>query len=120
MSASEASDCPCVGSIDSIAFTSCCLESENGEQAISIITKKSLDLIISDYQMPLKNGLKLLENIRNDDVLNNIPFILMLIEPYEHIISQAKKLGLNDYIVRPFEEQKFKQKLEKIFFKFRF
>ncbi len=79
------------------------IEAENGEQALSIITKKSLDLIISDYQMPLKNGLKLLENIRNDDVLNNIPFILMLIEPYEHIISQAKTLGMNDYIVKPFD-----------------
>ena len=90
------------------------VEAENGEQAISIITKKSLDLIISDYQMPLKNGLKLLENIRNDDVLNNIPFILMLIEPYEHIISEAKSLGLNDYIVKPFDVFTLSKVLDKV------
>tara|TARA_B100000700_G_C14777475_1_gene729680 strand:- start:483 stop:881 length:399 start_codon:yes stop_codon:yes gene_type:complete len=90
------------------------IEAENGEQALSIITKKSLDLVISDYQMPLKNGLKLLENIRNDDVLNNIPFILMLIEPYEHIISQAKKLGMNDYIVKPFDVFTLSKVLDKV------
>jgi len=80
-----------------------CLEAENGDQAMSIILKKSLDLIIADYKMPKKNGLKLLEEIKNDDVLNNIPFVLTLIDPYEEIITAAKALGMNDYLIKPFD-----------------
>jgi len=80
-----------------------CIEADNGEQAMSIILKKSLDIVIADYNMPKKNGLKLLEEIRSDDVLNNIPFVLTLIEPYEEIISAGKALGMNDYLIKPFD-----------------
>ena len=90
------------------------IEAENGEQALSIITNKSLDLVISDYKMPIKNGLELLEQIRNDDVLNNIPFILMLIEPYEHIISSAKSMGVNEYLVKPFDVFTLSKVIDKV------
>ena len=59
-----------------------CIEADNGEQAMSIILTKSLDLIIADYNMPKKNGIKLLEEIRNDDVLNNIPFVAYISYPF--------------------------------------
>jgi len=80
-----------------------CIEADNGDQAMSIILKKSFDLVIADYKMPKINGLKLLEEIKKDDVLNNIPFVLTLIEPYDEIISAAKALGMNDYLIKPFD-----------------
>ena len=91
-----------------------CLEAENGDQAMSIILKKSLDLIIADYKMPKKNGLKLLEEIKNDDVLNNIPFVLTLIDPYEEIITAAKALGMNDYLIKPFDVFTLSKVLDKV------
>tara|TARA_Y100001970_G_C14098847_1_gene784309 strand:- start:106 stop:504 length:399 start_codon:yes stop_codon:yes gene_type:complete len=80
-----------------------CLEAENGDQAMSIISKQSLDLVITDYNMPKKNGIKLLEEIRNDDVLNNLPVIMMLIDDDDVIISAAKSLNVNDYLIKPFD-----------------
>ena len=99
-------------SLEEIGFN--VVEAENGEQAISIITKESLDLVISDYKMPLKNGLELLEQIHSDDVLNNIPFILMLNEPYEDVISSANSIGMIDYLVKPFDVFTLSKVLDKV------
>ena len=91
-----------------------CIEAEDGEQAFAVILKKSLDLVIADFKMPKKNGLKLLEDIRNDDVLSNIPFILTLLEPHEEIISAAKALNMNDYLIKPFDVFTLSKVLDKV------
>ena len=91
-----------------------CIEAENGDQAMSIILKKSLDFVISDFKMPKKNGLKLLEDIRNDDVLNNLPFILTLLEPYDEIISAANALKMNAYLIKPFDVFTLSKVLDKV------
>ena len=91
-----------------------CIEAESGDQAMSIILKKSLDLVISDFSMPKKNGLILLEEIRNDDVINNIPFILTLIHPFDDIISAANALGMNGYLIKPFDVFTLSKLLDKV------
>ena len=91
-----------------------CIEAENGDQAMAIILKKSLDLVITDYKMPKKNGLTLLEEIYKDDVLNNIPVILTLIEPHVEVIDAAKTLGVSDYLIKPFDVFTLSKTLDKV------
>jgi len=91
-----------------------CLEAENGEQAMAIILQKSLDIVIADINMPKKNGIELLEEIHNDDVLNNIPVVLTMIEPNDETISAAKALGMSDYIIKPFDVFTLSKVLDKI------
>ena len=52
-------------SLQQIGFS--CLEAENGNQAIALIQQSTLDLVIADSNMPEKNGIELLKEIRTDD-----------------------------------------------------
>ena len=80
-----------------------CHEAENGNQAITLIQQTTLDLVIADINMPEKNGLELLKDIRANDNMKDLPVVLTMIEPLEDLISDAKKLGMNDYLVKPFD-----------------
>ena len=91
-----------------------CVEAEDGEQALEIILKTSLNLVLADVKMPNKNGLELLEDIRDDDNLKDMPVILTMIEPLEELISTGTELGMNDYLVKPFDVFTLARVLDKL------
>jgi len=91
-----------------------CLEAENGNQSITLIQQTTLDLVIADVNMPEKNGLELLKDIRVDDNMKDLPVVLTMIEPLEVLISDAKKLGMNDYLVKPFDVFTLSKTLDKV------
>ena len=99
-------------SLQQIGFS--CLEAENGNQALSLIQQTTLDLIIADVNMPEKNGLELLEDIRADDNMMDLPVVLTMLEPFADLISDARKLGMNDYLVKPFDVFTLSKTLDKV------
>ena len=99
-------------SLQQMGFT--CLEAENGNQAIALIHQTTLDLVIADVNMPEKNGLELLKDIRANDNMKDLPVILTMLEPFEDIINNAKKIGMNDYLVKPFDVFTLSKTLDKV------
>ena len=99
-------------SLEQIGFS--CLEAENGNQALSLIQQTTLDLVIADVNMPEKNGLELLEDIRADDNMMDLPVVLTMLEPFEDLIIDARKLGMNDYLVKPFDVFTLSKSLDKV------
>ena len=91
-----------------------CLEAENGEQALEIIEQTTINLLIADIHMPDKSGLELLEDIRADDILKDIPVILTMIEPLDQIITEGEELGMTDYLVKPFDVFMLSKVLDKV------
>ena len=91
-----------------------CLEAEDGEQAIDIILQTPLNLVLAVVKRPNKNGLELLEDVRDDDNLKNLPVILTMIEPLEEMISTGSELGMNDYLVKPFDVFTLSKVLDKV------
>jgi len=91
-----------------------CLEAENGNQAIALIQQTTLDLVIADVNMPEKNGLEILKEIRADDNMKDLPVVLTMLEPFEDLISEAKQLGMNDYLVKPFDVFTLSKTLDKL------
>ena len=91
-----------------------CLEAEDGEQALAIIMSTPLNLVLADVKMPKKNGLELLEDIRDDDNLKDLAVILTMIEPLEQLISNGGELGMNDYLIKPFDVFTIAKVLEKV------
>ena len=91
-----------------------CFEAENGNQAIQLIKHTSLDLVIADVNMPEKNGLELLKDIRADDNMKDLPVVLTMLEPFEDLITDAKKLGMNYYLVKPFDVFTLSKTLDKV------
>ena len=99
-------------SLQQLGFS--CLEAENGNQAIALIQQSALDLVIADVNMPEKNGLELLKDIRANDNMKDLPVFLTVLEPFENLISDGKKLGMNDFLVKPFDVFTLSRKLDKV------
>ena len=91
------------------------VEAENGFSALARLKSELFDLVVTDCSMSDMSGLDLLKQIRAESDLKHIPVLMVTSEDLQGNIVTAIKAGLNDYIVRPFEEHTFKQKLEKIF-----
>jgi len=98
--------------LNDLGFT--CLEAENGVEALAIIQQLTLNLVIADAHMPKKNGMELLEDIRADDNLKDLPVVLTMIEPLEELISEGEELGMNDYLVKPFDVFSLSKLLDKV------
>ena len=91
------------------------VESDDGFSALARLKSALFDLVVTDLSMSDMSGLDLLKKIRLDSELKHIPVLMIIPEDLQENIVTAIKAGLNDYIIRPFEENTFKQKLEKIF-----
>tara|TARA_B100000579_G_C22579298_1_gene732678 strand:- start:380 stop:778 length:399 start_codon:yes stop_codon:yes gene_type:complete len=91
-----------------------CQEASDGEQAMATILQTSLDLIIADTNMPNKNGFELLEEIRENENIRDIPVILTMIEPLEDLIELGKNFGMNGYLIKPFDVFTISKILDKV------
>ena len=77
--------------------------------------KEKFDLILCDWNMPEMSGLELLQAIRADDNLKDIPFVMVTAEAKKENIIEAVKAGVDSYIVKPFTAETIGEKLKKIF-----
>ena len=71
-------------------------------------------LIISDWNMPNSTGLDLLKRIRADSRFGKTPFLMVTAEAEAHQVSEAVKSGVDNYVVKPFDKDTLKGKLEAI------
>jgi len=90
-------------------------EADNGATAWALIQNGHYDLIISDFNMPKMSGLELLTKIRADKNLNNTPFLLITAEAKRSQFQEAKQLGVNGYMVKPFTATVLNDHIQKIF-----
>jgi two-component system, chemotaxis family, chemotaxis protein CheY len=93
---------------------------EDGIEAMKIAQNfknkgQKIDIIISDWNMPGKNGLQFLDDIRNDDILKMTPFVLVTTESESDHVIAALKLKVNSYIIKPYTEEKFKDTVISVF-----
>ncbi len=95
-------------------------EAEDGKPALQHLQQaldrgNPFDVVISDWNMPGMSGLDLLKACRADGRLKAIPFMLVTAESEQKNILEAAKAGVSDYVVKPFNSQTLKAKLEKIY-----
>jgi two-component system chemotaxis response regulator CheY len=76
---------------------------ENGKQALQTLAAQPAHLVISDYNMPEMDGLKLLHYLRANEKTKSIGFVLITGRAEQQIIDHGKKLGMNNYLKKPFE-----------------
>lgn len=89
-------------------------EASDGAAALNKLRSKSYNLIISDWNMEPMTGYELLKEVRSDDILKKIPFIMITAESKTDNVIAAKKAGVNNYIVKPFNAATLKQKLASV------
>jgi two-component system, chemotaxis family, chemotaxis protein CheY len=90
-------------------------EADDGKSALKILKKEHFDLILSDWNMPEISGLELLNGVKSDNELKNIPFVMVTAEAQKDNILEAVKAGVNSYIVKPFTAETVGEKINKLF-----
>ncbi len=86
-------------------------EATDGAQALEKLRSKNYGLVISDWNMEPMTGYELLKEVRSDSQLKGTPFIMVTAESKTDNVIAAKKAGVNNYIVKPFNAATLKQKL---------
>lgn len=86
-------------------------EATDGTEALQKIGSKNYDLIISDWNMEPMSGYDLLLHVRKDARTKATPFILVTAESKTENVIAAKKAGVNNYIVKPFNADTLKTKM---------
>jgi two-component system chemotaxis response regulator CheY len=77
-------------------------EAEDGAVALRMLNNGNFDFVVSDINMPNMNGFQLLAEIKKDDKLKNLPFLLVTAEARKEDIVMAAQQGASGYIVKPF------------------
>lgn len=90
-------------------------EADNGQKALQMLREDKFDFVISDDDMPLKDGLRLLKDVRADDKLKALPFIILLATADKDKVIAAKEAGVNNYIVPPFNADTLKKKMDETY-----
>lgn len=87
----------------------------NGEEAWLAIPEFKPDIVLADIEMPVMNGYRLCEKIKTDPLTKDLPVILMAgaFEPLEE--NTLKRVGADDYIIKPFESLELINKLKAVF-----
>ncbi len=86
-------------------------EATDGADALQKLRAKPYNLVISDWNMEPMTGYQLLKEVRADDRLTKTPFIMITAESKTENVVAAKKAGVDNYIVKPFNAATLKTKM---------
>lgn len=90
------------------------LEAEDGTTAVQVLSSQKVDLVVSDWNMPKMSGIELLKYVRSNDMLKELPFLMITAEAQKENIIEAVKAKVSNYIVKPFTAATLAEKLAKI------
>ena len=90
-------------------------DANDGASALAKMRRKRYGLVISDWNMEPMTGYDLLQQVRADPGFGETPFIMVTAESKTENVIAAKKAGVNNYIVKPFNAQTLKAKIEAVF-----
>lgn len=86
-------------------------DAADGSAALEMMRTRKYGLVISDWNMEPMTGFELLKEVRSDEKLKATPFIMVTAESKTENVIAAKKAGVNNYIVKPFNAATLKGKL---------
>jgi two-component system cell cycle response regulator len=89
-------------------------EAANGEEGLAVALCEKPDLILLDISMPIMDGVSLLAALRQDPHLRVIPVIMLSAELKGENAARLSRLGVSDYLVKPFKEQLLLDKVRRI------
>lgn len=90
-------------------------EADDGQTALPMLKTGRFDFLVTDWNMPGMDGLELLQKVRSDENLKDMPVLMVTAEAKREQIVVAAEAGVNGYVVKPFTAATLKQKIEKIF-----
>jgi two-component system chemotaxis response regulator CheY len=90
-------------------------EAEDGAHALAKLRSGGFGFMVSDWNMPNMDGLELLTQVRKDPALKDLPVLMVTAEAEKDKVVTAIRAGVNNYVVKPFTAETFKEKMDRIF-----
>lgn len=90
------------------------LEAENGEGALARLQSEKVDLVITDWNMPVMTGLELVAAMRESPGLKETPVLMVTTVAEKDEILKAMRTGVNNYVVKPFDAATLKRKIDQL------
>lgn len=92
------------------------VEADDGDKALEALKKalsekQPIEFIISDWNMPNMRGIDLLKEVRADESLKNLPFLMITAEAEQVQMQEALEAGADAYAFKPFTQEELKEKL---------
>ncbi|MCX7173049.1 MAG: hybrid sensor histidine kinase/response regulator [Proteobacteria bacterium] len=88
------------------------VEAVNGIEALKALARQPFTLILSDWNMPVMNGLDLLLSVRSNPVLFRLPFVMVTADAERHRVTQAIQVGVSELLVKPYTSVRLAERLE--------
>ncbi|MBU6371232.1 MAG: response regulator [Alphaproteobacteria bacterium] len=90
-------------------------EAADGEAGLHELLAKPAHLVISDYNMPKQDGLSFLRAVRANPATAKTAFVMLTGRADKELVTRAVQYGVNNYVVKPFNVQQLREKLEAVF-----
>jgi two-component system chemotaxis response regulator CheY len=81
------------------------LEANEGREALARLSEHEIDIVLADINMPVMNGVELVQRMVADGLLPRIPVVIVSTERSQERISQLKSLGVRNYLHKPFRPE---------------
>jgi two-component system cell cycle response regulator len=89
-------------------------EAANGEEGLVVAAREKPDLILLDITMPVMDGVEMLTKLREQPELKATPVVMLTAESALENVTYIAKLGVRDYLVKPFKEEQLIDKISRI------
>ena len=90
------------------------IEAADGREALEKLKTDSVNLVITDWNMPQMDGLSLVRVLRNSDEFKLLPVLMITTRSVREDIVKALKAGVNNYIVKPFSPETLRAKIQEV------
>ncbi len=89
------------------------LSASNGKEALQILERQRVDIVLSDWNMPLMSGLELLKILRQNPRTAHIPFVMITVHADRERVSEAIAAGISDLLVKPYTSGQLVDRIER-------
>ncbi len=100
-----------VNSLRNIGFGDI-VEAGDGQEALSKVGEGGIQLVVTDWNMPVMGGLELVQALRANPVTQGLPILMVTTRGAQEDIVQAVQAGVSNYLLKPFTPQALKEKID--------
>ena len=91
-----------------------CLEASDGEEALEVLNRSWVDIVLTDINMPRMSGEELVRNMHQDEMMKEIPVVVVSTDSTEIRIKTMINLGAKGYVTQPFHPEQLRFELERV------
>ncbi len=91
-----------------------CLSASNGQEALDLLDRESVDLILTDLSMPVLDGYRTTQLIRSRPQLANVPIVAVTAYAMSDEGEAAKRMGCTEYLTKPFKPRQLLELVDRL------